>query len=76
MKTMHTFVAGLGLLLAFTTASATLVNISTGDVDISFDDQASYFLEAGTYYSGTFYQTYSTPPWTTAGATRPGRSSR
>ena len=63
MNTLHTLLTCLGLTLATTQLHAAPVNLVTGNVEISFDDQASYFADMVSYYSGTLYQTYSTPSW-------------
>lgn len=62
-------IAFFSLSVAAGQTHAALVHEVTGDVEISFDDQSSFQAEMATYYGGTFYQSYSTPPWSVLGNT-------
>lgn len=63
MNQFLTVAACAGICLSLGQAYAANVEVTTGHVVISFDDQASYFAEAGTWYGGTFFQTYQTAPY-------------
>lgn len=60
---IHTIAAFVGLFLVLGPAYATPVNVATGHVDISFDDEASYFAEVGSYNNGTFFQSTTMPAY-------------
>lgn len=69
---MNNAAAVMVLLLAGSfglTAQAAQVELDTGDVHISFDDQSSYMAEVYSNYSGLLYSSYTVPPWSTYGNT-------